>query len=126
MNSNYDKYIKYKNKYLRQKQNMHGGKNPCKSNSNKIIELIFPLGSDTDPIKEIVIDTIYVDHTDSYDKILKKINSVLNKHYLTNIVGFHYIQEDGDIAYVNKELLDSTDFYDALEYNTKFYMYYNY
>ena len=91
-----------------------------------MVKLIFPLGSDTDPIQEIVIDTINVDHMDSYDKILKQINNALNKHYLTNVVDFHYIQEDGDIAYVNKELLDNTDFYDALKYNTSFYIYYNY
>ena len=129
MNLSEKKYIKYKYKYLdlKQKQIMRGGNIfPEKKSDAKIIEIIFALGSATEPIKEILIDTINVTHADTYDEILKKVNSVLDKHYLTNVTEFHYIQEDGDIAYVNKDLLDSTDFYDAIKYNTRFYVYYSY
>ena len=108
MNSSEKKYIKYKHKYLdlKQKQIMHGGNqiqvatisvlvqsktpagltiHPEKKSDIKKIKLIFALGSATEPIKEILIDTINVAYTDTYDEILKKVNSALDKHSLTNV-----------------------------------------
>lgn len=74
--------------------------------------------------KQLVLGQIQVRTNDNYETIINKINRVLQKYHLQKVGDFHYIQEDGDIAYVNQELVNRTDLYDAIKYNTTFYVYF--
>lgn len=101
-----------------------------KNNSNTYsAKVVFPLGSETKPIKEILIGEINFSLNDNpgkdFDNILEKINKVLKDHYLKQITDFHYMQEDGDIAYANKELVEDNqiDLFDAIKNGTLFYVY---
>jgi len=67
---------------------------------------------------------IYVAKGDTCDSILKQINKILEDFHLVSVDDFHYMQEDADIAYVNKQLFDQTDLFDAIEYNTIFFVYF--
>jgi hypothetical protein len=71
------------------------------------------------------IGKIFIKENEHYDSIINKINCLLHKHHLVKITDFHYVQEDGDISYVNKQLINLTDLYDAIKYDTTFYVYYD-
>jgi hypothetical protein len=45
----------------------------------------------------------FQEKVDSFDSILRKVNSVLEKRAVEHVNGFHYEMEDGDINYLNKE-----------------------
>lgn len=123
----HNKYLKYKKKYLNLRKIIWS----VAKKGTYTIKICFLLVSSDKPIKEILIDKIEFNiegnPLNDYDsRILNKINKVLQDHSLTKIKEFHYIQEDGDIAYVNKELVEDTDLFDAIKYNTSFYVYYDY
>jgi hypothetical protein len=115
-------YLKYKKKYLKLKQ--QGGENESKTYDAAISIPIFE--KDGKNNIGIIIGFIKVNSNDTYDQILAKINKVLDSHTLVNVKDFHYMQEDGDIAYVNKDIVDKTDLYDAIKFDPIFYVYYNY
>ena len=80
---------------------------------------------------DIILGKIQINHGDTYHTILNKINNVLQYHDILNItetIGFHYIQEDGDIAHINKDLsfrYGINDFIYSMQYDTTIYIYYN-
>lgn len=75
--------------------------------------------------KDITLGKIKVKKNDDFDIIINKINNILIDHNLDKVKDFHYIQEDSDIAYINKKLMNKTDINNAIKHNTIFYVYYN-
>jgi len=122
--SNYKNlYLKYKNKYVKLKQQQKGG-NDDSTDKSYTAKISIPLFKNNP--EGIVIGEISVSKKDSYDQILGKINKVLDKETLANVNDFHYMTEDGDISYVNKDLISDNGLYDAIEFDTTFFVYYNY
>ena len=72
-----------------------------------------------------IIGSINMTAKTSFPCVLKKINDLLEQNSIKPIDGFHYIQEDADIAYVNKKLVKDTDLYYSIEFEPEFYINYD-
>jgi hypothetical protein len=100
--------------------NMTGG-GDSKSKQYTIPIRVFSKGNKESKI----IGSINMTAKTSFSCVLKKINDLLKQHSLKPIDGFHYIQEDADIAYVDKELVKDTDLYYSIKFDTEFYINYD-
>jgi hypothetical protein len=69
-----------------------------------------------------VIVTINITQGDNYDAILKKVNIGLTKKGYQEVDSFHYLQEDGDYAYVDKEIAEKTDLLYSIKFDTTIYI----
>jgi len=113
----YNKYLKYKKKYTQLK--MYGGKK--KYYDTKICfnkDYNWYAGDLCNSIK----NKIKVYPNEKFNDILNKLNNYLDQNGYKTVQGFNYIQEDGDYAYVSQKIVDETDFYDALKYNTTLFV----
>ena len=92
---------------------------------NYIVTVAINLTDDYE-FNECKLGTITVTTHDSFDTIIYNINQLLHNYNLIPINAFHYIEEDGDINYINRSNADMDDLYNAIKFHTTFYVYYNY